>query len=195
MQATNNFQQVALTVLGYEQDHAAFPSPAIFDKQGQPLLSSRATAAGTWTVKSLARRSTWTSPGTASTIGRWPATRPGTTAIPKATPRQAWPQSGRLRQGAHVRGHERPQTERDQRRRVQHDRCGRPTTTRVPWTKPEDWKCDPNDPLAGLGDAHPGGFCAAFADGSVKFIPKSVDPKAFYGMLTIAGGENVDPPK
>jgi prepilin-type processing-associated H-X9-DG protein len=59
----------------------------------------------------------------------------------------------------------------------------------VPWTKPEDWECDPEHPLAGLGDAHPGGFNVAFADGSGSFIRKDIDPKTFYALLTIAGGE------
>jgi prepilin-type processing-associated H-X9-DG protein len=62
----------------------------------------------------------------------------------------------------------------------------------VPWTKPEDWDYDPDDPLAGLGNAHPGGFNAAFADGSGRFIGKSIDPKLFHAMLTIAGGEKID---
>ncbi|MGD0896729.1 MAG: DUF1559 domain-containing protein [Thermoguttaceae bacterium] len=62
----------------------------------------------------------------------------------------------------------------------------------VPWTKPEDWNYDPDDPLAGLGNAHPGGFCVAFADGSVRFLSKSIDPEAFHAMLTIAGGEKID---
>ena len=62
----------------------------------------------------------------------------------------------------------------------------------VPWTKPADWECDPEHPLAGLGDAHPGGFNAAFADGSVLFLSKSIDPKIFYALLTIAGGEAID---
>ncbi len=48
--------------------------------------------------------------------------------------------------------------------------------------------------MAGLGHAHPPGFCAAFADGSVHFIPASVDPTLFKGLLTISGGEAVQAP-
>ncbi len=59
----------------------------------------------------------------------------------------------------------------------------------VPWTKPEDWECDPEHPLAGLGEAHPDGFCAVMAGGGVQFYPKSFNPKTFYTLLTIAGGE------
>jgi prepilin-type processing-associated H-X9-DG protein len=59
------------------------------------------------------------------------------------------------------------------------------------WTQPGDWQFDPDHPLAGLGNAHPGGFMALFADGSVRFISKTVDAKVFGAMLTIAGGEVV----
>lgn len=59
----------------------------------------------------------------------------------------------------------------------------------VIWTKPEDWEYDPQRPLDGLGYAQSGGFHATFADGSVRFISKSVDPQVFRAMLTIAGGE------
>ena len=38
----------------------------------------------------------------------------------------------------------------------------------VIWTKPDDWQFDPEKPLAGLGRAHPGGFCAAMCDGSIR---------------------------
>ncbi|MGA2034679.1 MAG: DUF1559 domain-containing protein [Thermoguttaceae bacterium] len=63
----------------------------------------------------------------------------------------------------------------------------------VIWTKPEDWQFDPQHPLAGLGRAHPNGFNVLFADGSVRLIARSVDPKTFEAMLTIAGGEVIRP--
>jgi prepilin-type N-terminal cleavage/methylation domain-containing protein/prepilin-type processing-associated H-X9-DG protein len=42
----------------------------------------------------------------------------------------------------------------------------------------------------GLG-GHPEGCQVGFADGSVRFISKTVDPKVLEAMTTIAGGENV----
>ena len=61
------------------------------------------------------------------------------------------------------------------------------------WTQPDDWQCDPSRPLAGLGRAHPGGFQAAFAGLSVRFISQAIDPQVFYKLLTVAGGEAVNP--
>jgi prepilin-type processing-associated H-X9-DG protein len=62
----------------------------------------------------------------------------------------------------------------------------------VPWTKPEDWTFNAKKPLAGLGNAHPGGFNTAFADGSVHFISAEIDGALFEALLTIAGGEPVN---
>jgi hypothetical protein len=62
----------------------------------------------------------------------------------------------------------------------------------VPWTKPEDWPFDPQAPAKGLCFYFGGGFHAAFCDGSVHFIPKTIDPKTLKALFTRAGGETVD---
>ncbi|MGA2617671.1 MAG: DUF1559 domain-containing protein [Thermoguttaceae bacterium] len=62
----------------------------------------------------------------------------------------------------------------------------------VTWTRPDDWEFDAKRPLAGLGHAHPNGFNALFADGSVRFISASIDPKTFHALLTINGGEPIN---
>jgi prepilin-type processing-associated H-X9-DG protein len=40
---------------------------------------------------------------------------------------------------------------------------------------------------------HPNGMHAAMADGSVRFLPSSIDPKRLAAAVTIAGGEPADP--
>ena len=57
------------------------------------------------------------------------------------------------------------------------------------WTKPEDWKFDPKDPLHGLGHVQAGGFIAGYVDGSVRFLPAGIDPGQWKSMLTLGGGE------
>ena len=61
----------------------------------------------------------------------------------------------------------------------------------VPWTKPDDLKFDPDakPSLYGAGSPHPGGFNAAFADGSVRFIKNTVNPDVWKALITRAGGE------
>ncbi|MEX0641937.1 MAG: DUF1559 domain-containing protein, partial [Pirellulales bacterium] len=63
----------------------------------------------------------------------------------------------------------------------------------VEWTKPDDWEYDPSNPSAGLGNLRPGGWNAAFSDGSVRFIPNSVDPDTLKALFTRAGGEVIAP--
>lgn len=60
----------------------------------------------------------------------------------------------------------------------------------VTWTAFNDFRYEPNAPLPALG--HPkitGGFQAAFADGSVRFIRTDVSPQAVKAAITRAGGE------
>jgi hypothetical protein len=66
--------------------------------------------------------------------------------------------------------------------RVACDRVGRPLLNRsaiigvvespraVPWTSPEDVPFRTDQPFPGWGATHPGGFNAAFANGSVRFL-------------------------
>jgi type II secretory pathway pseudopilin PulG len=64
----------------------------------------------------------------------------------------------------------------------------------VEWTKPEDWPSDPNVEAQGLGKLRPRGFLAAFADGSVRFIPDDTDPQVVRALMTRAGRENIVAP-
>jgi prepilin-type processing-associated H-X9-DG protein len=61
----------------------------------------------------------------------------------------------------------------------------------VDWTKPDDFQFSPDNPLANLGKAHPGGFNAALADGSVRFISNTIDPQMFLNLLRMNDGQAV----
>ncbi len=62
----------------------------------------------------------------------------------------------------------------------------------VTWTKPDDIKFDPEAKgLQGADSNHPGGFNALFADGSVRFIKKSINELVWRALITRAGGEVV----
>jgi prepilin-type processing-associated H-X9-DG protein len=63
----------------------------------------------------------------------------------------------------------------------------------VPWTKPEDLSHDPNKPLPKLGGHTPGGFNAAFCDGSVRFILQNIKEPILRALITRNGGEVIDP--
>jgi hypothetical protein len=59
----------------------------------------------------------------------------------------------------------------------------------VLWSKPEDIPFDEKKELPKLGGMFPDVFHALFADGSVRKIKKTIDPKTLKAMITIAGGE------
>ena len=63
----------------------------------------------------------------------------------------------------------------------------------TPWTKPEDIDFDPkNFPGAALPDLKTfgeDGFVTVFADGSARFIKKSIDPGVLKALISMAGGE------
>ncbi len=54
----------------------------------------------------------------------------------------------------------------------------------IPWTKPEDIPFDPKAPLPELGGYTPDGFNALFADGSVRYIVKAIDPTVLRSLIT-----------
>ena len=44
-----------------------------------------------------------------------------------------------------------------------------------------------------FGGLHSGGVNVAFADGAVRFLKDTIDPKVFEALSTIAGGEQLPP--
>jgi prepilin-type processing-associated H-X9-DG protein len=65
------------------------------------------------------------------------------------------------------------------------------STDPVPWTQPGGLAYTPEAPIKKLGNIHPGGFNAAFADGSVRFLKNSLDPATLDAIVTRSGGEVV----
>ncbi len=62
----------------------------------------------------------------------------------------------------------------------------------VPWTKPEDIPFDVKGPLPELQGFVENGFNAAFADGSVRFISKAVNPTVLKALITRRRGTRPD---
>lgn len=59
----------------------------------------------------------------------------------------------------------------------------------VPWTKPDDLVYAKDKPLPVFGGFFDEGFHAAFGDGSVRFLSKSIAESALRAFLTARGGE------
>jgi hypothetical protein len=59
----------------------------------------------------------------------------------------------------------------------------------VPWTKPDDLVYAKDKPLPVFGGFFDEGFHAAFGDGSVRFLSKSMPESVLRALLTARGGE------
>jgi hypothetical protein len=60
----------------------------------------------------------------------------------------------------------------------------------VPWTRPDDWQFDPNNPTRGLGNQRLGGFLAVFADAHTEFIESTTPPEVVGRMMTRDGRDD-----
>lgn len=63
----------------------------------------------------------------------------------------------------------------------------------VPWTKPDELVSKPAGPLPQLGGMFKEGFNVLMADGSVRFVKRTVSDKTLRGAITPAGGEVLGP--
>src|SRR5207244_13475574 len=63
----------------------------------------------------------------------------------------------------------------------------------VSWTKPEDLPYEANKPLPKLGGHTPGGFQAAFCDGSIHVLTQNIKESVLRALITRNGGEVIDP--
>jgi hypothetical protein len=74
--------------------------------------------------------------------------------------------------------------------------AGEATTNPAPWGFPAHWR-DPrlgiNKRPDGFGGPFQGGALFLFADGSVRFLPETIDPRVLEAMATPDGGEKLDP--
>ena len=65
-----------------------------------------------------------------------------------------------------------------------------------PWGSPTNWR-DPtlgiNRSPEGFGSPFPGGANVLFADGSVRFLKDTIDPRVLRSLSTPAGGETIAP--
>jgi len=194
-QSMNNMKQIMLAMLNDETVHGAFPARANFDKQGKPLLSWRVHILPyieeTPLYKQFHLDEPWDSAHNKTLIPLMPKIYANPSSMPRPGMANYLAVCGK---GLMFDG--------ETGRKLSEITDGTSNTIAVveadddravTWTKPDDWQFDPQHPMAGLGHTHPGGFNAAFADGSVLFLSQSIDPKMFQAMLTIAGGEVVRP--
>lgn len=198
----NSMKQVLLAMHNYHDAHGRFPSQAICDAQGKPLLSWRVALLPYFGEQNLYDEfrldEPWDSPHNRPLVDRMPtvwadpsadptAKRAGFTTLqvitgtgtPFATPGEG-PRFRDILDGS---------SKTLAILRVMPSKA-------VPWTKPDDHRFDPEEPLAGFGQPEPrnGAVLGGFFDGSVRAIAPDIDIELLRAYVTPAGGETIEVP-
>ncbi|MEQ8838185.1 MAG: DUF1559 domain-containing protein, partial [Lacipirellulaceae bacterium] len=197
-QSMNNLKQIMLALLNYEATHGHFPPNAIYNDEGKALLSWRVMILPFLEEQALYDRfyldEAWDCENNMRLIELMPAvfSEPSAPLDPKEgkTHYLLPVAEDSIFDGS---------AEGMRLRRITDGLSNTiavlqvDSTAAVEWTKPADWKMNPQNVLGGLdGAVHPMGFLSAFADGSVQFISSDIDLGMFKAMLTKDGGEVVN---
>jgi hypothetical protein len=195
--ATNNVKQIMLALFNYMDAYNSFPAHAIYSSDGKPLLSWRVRILPYLEQQALYNKfhldEPWDSEHNKSLIPLMPRVY-----LDPSSPLSI--EQGRTHflgvqgEGMFFDGSSKGCKIRDVRDgtsnsiallQVNDDRA-------AVWTKPDDWQWNADDATKDLGGLHPGIFVAGFCDGSVHAISKTIDPRVFKALLTIAGAEVID---
>ncbi len=188
-QSKNNMKQMMLAFHNYHDRYGHFPAQANYDNNGKPLLSWRVHILPFIDQQALYSRfklnEPWDSPHNRKLI----RLMPGTYANPNLP-------AGSVTNYLAVIGHDSVFSKTGIR--IQRIADGTSNTAMmvevnadraVPWTKPVDHEFNEKAPKAGLGTLRPRVFLTAFADGSVRGIRITVDPKILRALVTKSGQE------
>jgi hypothetical protein len=189
----NNLKQMALALHNYHDVHGSFPAHASYDKKGKALLSWRVHILPFIEQEALYREfkldEPWDSDHNKKLIARMPPTyrdplakaAPGKTTylapVGKDTVFPPGPKGIQIRDITDGTSNTIMIVESDD-------------AHAVIWSRPDDLRYDPQQPLKGLGN-YEGQFLAAFADGSVRMFMRTITLDTLRALFTRNGGEVV----
>lgn len=190
-QAINKLKQIALAMHNYHSTYGSFPAAAVYDKDGKPLLSWRVLLLPFLEEGALYKEfhldEPWDSEHNKKLTARMPAVfqsnagdaRDGETYFQGFNGKGAFFED---KKGIKIT--DIPDGTSNTCMVIEAGRG-------VSWTKPEDIPFDPVKPLPKLG-FRPDGFCAAYCDGSVRFIRRATKEKTMKAIITRNGGEVIE---
>ena len=191
----NNMKQIMLAMLNYESAKRTLPPAYSVDKKGKPLLSWRVHILPYLGEQKLYRQfhrdEPWDSPHNKKLIALMPETY--RSPMSKAEPGKTTYLTVRTKDSVF------PGDAIVTFRSLSRDGTSNtlavlevPDKLAVPWTKPDDYVPDKDDPMKGLEGIYGDKFLAAFCDGSVHTLSIHLSRKTFDALVTRNGGEPVD---
>ncbi len=190
---SNDLKQLALAVHSYHDVNGAFPQPAIYDKNGKPLLSWRVMLLPYLDQQQLYNEfhldEPWDSENNKKLLDKMP-----TVFAPPTS--EAFKKHEAVYQALVGKGT--PFEGKDSKVTLSIITSTNGTSNTimfveaakvVPWTKPEDISLDDGKLLPKLGGMNKGGFLASFCDGSVHFLPLTVSEKVLRQAATYTNTE------
>ena len=186
----NNMKNLVLAMIKHsEKNTGAFPPAAIADKTGKPLLSWRVAILPYLEENDLYQQfkldEPWDSPNNKKLLSKMPKffLRPG--ADPKSTTTHYRVFVGK---GAAFEGTKSHSSD-DLTHGLSDTIVIVEAADAVEWTKPDELPFQPDKPLPKLGFGMGESFNVAVADGSVRSLPKKIDPKVLRLLLMPNSGE------
>ena len=194
VQSQNNLKQIAIAVINFSDTYRHMPGPAIYSKDGKPLLSWRVAilpfVEEVKLYKEFKLDEPWDSPHNKKLLAKMPKVyQPvrGETKQPYTTYYQVFVGGGAAFEAG------------KQLRYPAEFQDGTSNTIlaveageAVPWTKPADMPYAANKALPKLGGLFDDGFNAIWCDGHVSWISRRFDPRVLRAAITRNGGEAVD---
>jgi hypothetical protein len=194
VQTLNNLKQLALAMHNYHATYGHLPPPAIYGKDGEPLVSWRVLLLPFLVQGNLYKQfhldEAWDSPHNQQLLAQMPRVY--------ADPNVQMPQFATAYQifvgpGAAFEGGKRLSFAKDFPDGTSNTLLIVEAAKPVPWTKPEDLPYDPNKPLPKLGGHTPSGFPVVFCDNAVYLLKPNVKEALLRALITRNGGERIDP--
>jgi len=199
-QCTNNLKQIGLAIHNYHDTYRCFPAAVLTDDDGQPMRSWRVAVLPFVEQSPLYDRYDFSEPWDGANNQALEGAFPPTYRCPSDTVSGPFDTSYVMIVGGGTIGGQPNDTIS-----FADVKDGTSNTimaievaaSGIHWMEPRDMTVEEavtyitNPAASGFQHAHPGGVNVLFADGSVQFLPQSIDPQTLRWLLTRSDGQAI----